>query len=71
MHDETESSRIANELKMLKHMADVAKKVEHVGTDFTRLATDIFTVNGPAGLHHCIASIPQGNSLRKLQELFP
>lgn len=33
-----------------------------------RLATDIFEIQGKSGRHYCIASKPQGGSLRQLQE---
>lgn len=44
---------------------------DHPGLDFTRLAQDIFEIDGPSGRHYCIASKPQGNSVRVLQEMFP
>lgn len=44
---------------------------DHPGVDFTRLAHDIFTIDGPFGQHYCIAAKPQGSSLRTLQEVFP
>ncbi|OJD10516.1 CMGC/SRPK protein kinase [Emergomyces pasteurianus Ep9510] len=44
---------------------------DHPGLDFTRLADDIFQLDSLFGCHYCIASKPQGNSLRTLQEIFP
>jgi hypothetical protein len=40
---------------------------------FTRLADDIFEIDGAPidGRHHCIASRPEGQSMRVLQETFP
>jgi hypothetical protein len=40
---------------------------------FTRLADDIFEIDGASidGRHYCIASRPEGQSMRVLQETFP
>jgi hypothetical protein len=35
------------------------------------LAQEIFEIEGPSGLHYCITSKPQGNSVRTLQDTFP
>lgn len=56
---------------MLRHLEAVAQQDDHPGIDFTRLAQDIFEIEGPNGRHYCIASKPQGSSLRALQEAFP
>ena len=56
---------------MLRHLREVANLCDSPGLKFTRLATDIFEIAGPLGSHHCIASVPQGSSLRALQEYFP
>lgn len=61
---------VLNEVNMLQRMKSLAEK-DHPGLDFTRLAQDIFDVNGPTGRHYCIVSKPQGNSVRTLQEMFP
>ncbi|RJE24171.1 STYKc [Aspergillus sclerotialis] len=55
---------------MLRRLKQFAEK-DHPGLDFTRLANDIFELEGPSGCHYCIASKPQGNSVRTLQETFP
>ncbi|KAF2813565.1 kinase-like protein [Mytilinidion resinicola] len=74
IQDDTETSPILNEIKMLRRLADVAKQPlkpghdDHAGQLFTRFARDIFEIQGPTGRHHCIAMKPQGNSVRTLQE---
>jgi serine/threonine-protein kinase SRPK3 len=72
---DTESSPILNEINMLrrlKRFADTDQR-DLPGVGFTRLADDIFEINGasPHGRHYCIASKPQGQSIRVLQETFP
>ena len=63
-------SPVLNEVNMLRRLKKFADK-DHPGLDFTRLANDIFELEGPSGCHYCIASKPQGNSVRTLQETFP
>ncbi|EXJ83982.1 CMGC/SRPK protein kinase [Capronia epimyces CBS 606.96] len=46
-------------------------ETDHPGLDFTRLALDIFEIDGPHGRPCCIATKPQGSSLRALQEILP
>lgn len=55
---------------MLQRLGTFAQEADHPGLDFTRLACDIFEVDGPSGSHYCIAAKPQGSSLRTLQETF-
>lgn len=55
---------------MLQRLGKFAQEADHPGLDFTRLATDVFEVDGPSGRHYCIAMKPQGSSLRTLQETF-
>ncbi|KAI2726238.1 hypothetical protein CBS147332_3125 [Penicillium roqueforti] len=71
----TDSSPILNEINMLRRLKRFADTDEgdHPGVGFTRLADDIFE-NDQASLHgryYCIASKPEGQSLRVLQEAFP
>jgi serine/threonine-protein kinase SRPK3 len=55
---------------MLRRLSEFAKEADHPGLDFTRLARDIFKIDGPYSRHCCIATKPQGSSLRTLQETF-
>ncbi|EEP77080.1 predicted protein [Uncinocarpus reesii 1704] len=68
--DNAETSPVLNEINMLRRLSKFAVK-DHPGLDFTRLAQDIFKIDGSSGCHYCIASKPKGNSLRTLQETFP
>ncbi|KAJ6189768.1 protein kinase [Penicillium mononematosum] len=73
-HD-TESSPVLNEINMLrrlKRFADTEQR-DLPGVGFTRLADDIFEIDGAPidGRHYCIASRPEGQSMRVLQETFP
>jgi serine/threonine-protein kinase SRPK3 len=61
---------IVNEVKMLRLLGKFAQEADHPGLDFTRLARDIFEVDGPSGPHYVIVTQPQGPSLRTLQETF-
>ncbi|WEW60369.1 hypothetical protein PRK78_005854 [Emydomyces testavorans] len=54
-------------LRRLSKFADM----DHPGISFTRLALDIFELNGPFGRHFGITSKPKGNSVRVLQEVLP
>lgn len=56
---------------MLQLLGSLAQEADHPGLDFTRLALDIFEIDGPSGRHYCIATKPQGGSLRTLQGAFP
>ncbi|KAK2780711.1 hypothetical protein FQN52_002079 [Onygenales sp. PD_12] len=56
---------------MLQRLSKIAQEADHPGLDFTRLATDIFEIDGPSGRHNCIVAKPQGSSVRTLQETFP
>lgn len=72
IHDDTPDSPVLNEVRMhqrLLRFAETGK--EDPGTRFTRLANNVFEVAGPYGRHFCLASKPQGASLRALQEAFP
>lgn len=60
-----------NEIAMLQRLGRLAHEADHPGMDFTRLAQDIFQIDGPWGPHYCIATKPQGASLRTLQAVFP
>lgn len=60
-----------NEVKILQHLSEVAQGDDHPGMDFTRLANDVFTIEGQSGPHYCIVAQPQGSSLRTLQEVLP
>lgn len=71
VQDDTETSPVINEVKMLRRLTKFAQLFDHPGLDFTRLAHDIFEVDGPSGRHYCIAAKPQGPSLRTLQETLP
>ena len=55
---------------MLQRLGKFAQGADHPGLDFTRLASDVFKIDGPSGRHYCIATKPQGSSLRTLQETF-
>lgn len=59
-------------LQRLKRFVDTDQR-DLPGVGFTRLADDIFEIDGasPYGRHYCIASNPQGQSIRVLQETFP
>ncbi|KLJ11663.1 hypothetical protein EMPG_09662 [Blastomyces silverae] len=66
------TSPILNEVSMLERLKNCAAAEESPGLFFTRLADDIFEMNGPSGgRHYCFASKPQAGSLRVLQETFP
>ncbi|KAJ6028853.1 hypothetical protein N7540_004429 [Penicillium herquei] len=65
-----ENSPVLNEINMLRRLEQFAKE-DHPGLDFTRLARDIFEIESLGGVHYCIALKPQGNSVRRLQEIFP
>ncbi|OAL34541.1 hypothetical protein AYO20_06171 [Fonsecaea nubica] len=71
IEDGTETSPVVNEVAMLRRLSEFAREADHPGLDFTRLAHDIFEIDGPHGRHYCIATKPQGSSLRRLQETFP
>ncbi|KAL4955210.1 hypothetical protein BDW69DRAFT_161200 [Aspergillus filifer] len=67
-----DSSRILNEVNMLRRLEKFAKDFaddDHPGPDFTRLAKDIFQVNGPTGSHYCIVSKPQGHDVRFIRKM--
>ncbi|PGG99066.1 CMGC/SRPK protein kinase [Helicocarpus griseus UAMH5409] len=71
--DKSGASPVLNEVCMLRRLKQCAEK-DHPGLGFTRLADDIFEIDGVSGgggRHYCIASKPQGNSVRTLQETFP
>ena len=55
---------------MLQRLGKFAQEADHPGLDFTRLAIDVFEIDGTSGRHYCIATKPQGSSLRTLQETF-
>lgn len=63
-------SPVLNEINMLRRLEQFANE-DHPGLDFTRLARDIFETQGLSGVHYCIVYKPQGNSVRRLQEIFP
>lgn len=56
---------------MLQRLGDFRREGDHPGQDFTRLASDIFRIQGQFGFHYCIAADLQGNSLSTLQRMFP
>ncbi|KAL4783369.1 protein kinase [Aspergillus varians] len=64
-------SPVLNEVNKLQRMKQSAEAASHPGLCFTRLATDIFELNTSSGRHYCIASKPQGHSLRTLQAAYP
>ncbi|KAG5287886.1 protein kinase [Histoplasma capsulatum G186AR] len=72
---DTDSSPILNEINMLQRLKRFAETDQRdlPGVGFTRLADDIFEIDrAPCGRrHYCIASKPQGQSIRVLQETFP
>ncbi|KAI1932876.1 hypothetical protein LOZ65_000483 [Ophidiomyces ophidiicola] len=70
IRDDSESSPVTNEINMLRHLEKFSK-IDHPGVEYTRLAREIFEIDGPTGPHYCIATQPQGPSLRVLQEKFP
>ncbi|KAK4987165.1 hypothetical protein LTR66_007669 [Elasticomyces elasticus] len=70
VQDDAEASPVINEVRMLRRLGKFAQDADHPGLDFTRLASDIFEIDGQFGRHHCIATKPQGSSLRTLQETF-
>ncbi|EEH05718.1 protein kinase [Histoplasma capsulatum G186AR] len=70
LEDNAQISPILNEVSMLQRLQSFADK-DHPGLDFTRLSYDIFQLVSRSGCHYCIASKPQGNSVRTLQETFP
>ncbi|EDN10327.1 predicted protein [Histoplasma mississippiense (nom. inval.)] len=71
----TDSSPVLNEINMLQRSKRFAETDQRdlPGVGFTRLADDIFEIDrAPCGKRHfCIASKPQGQSIRVLQETFP
>lgn len=67
--EDSDSTAIRNELKILRHLASSPK--EHPGSKYARLADDFFQLKGAAGFHECIVSRPQGPSLWTLQRMFP
>ncbi|KAK2757613.1 hypothetical protein FQN54_004582 [Arachnomyces sp. PD_36] len=71
---DTESSPVLNEINMLRRLKGFADTEQRdlPGVGFTRLADDIFEIDTPSphGRHYCIASAPQGQSIRVLQEKF-
>ncbi|KAJ5721960.1 protein kinase [Penicillium malachiteum] len=69
-HSHAGNSPVLNEINMLRRLEQFAKE-DHPGLDFTRQACDIFETESVGGAHHCIAFKAQGNSVRKLQEIFP
>jgi hypothetical protein len=56
---------------MLHRLAQKASETDHFGVRFTRLARDVFEIEGPAGRHSCMVMEPQGNNVRALQDLLP
>ncbi|PGH13924.1 serine/threonine protein kinase [Helicocarpus griseus UAMH5409] len=68
---DAETLPITNKIGMLRRSKKYADKFDRPGPCFTRLARDIFEIDGPLGRHVCIAFKTQGASLRKMQEIFP
>ncbi|PGH11542.1 hypothetical protein AJ79_04800 [Helicocarpus griseus UAMH5409] len=71
-HDNANFSPVLNEVNMLRRLGKFAEGSDHTGVDFTRLAQDIFEIDAPpplSGKHYGIASKPQGQRIRKLQEI--
>lgn len=68
---DAEASPIWNEINMLRRLKKYADEFDRPGPCFTRLARDIFEINGPYGRHVCISFKAQGASLRTMQEIFP
>ncbi|RAK97316.1 protein kinase [Aspergillus ibericus CBS 121593] len=69
--DNNKESPVLNEVAMLQRLSRFAQEGDHPGLEFTRLAQDIFQLESPTGSHYCIATKPQGASIRILQEVFP
>lgn len=69
VHDNSDSSPILNEVKMLRHLAQSPR--EHPGSTYARLADEIFELDGRFGPHYCLALRPQGCSLQTLQGMCP
>lgn len=65
-----ETSPVVSEVAMQRRLSEFAREADHQGLDFTRLARDIFEIDGPHGRHYCIATEPRESSLRTLQETF-
>ena len=77
-HDTETSSKspVLNEINMLRRLKSFADTEQRdlPGVGFTRLAEDIFEIDGAScggRGHYCIVSKPQGQSIRVLQETFP
>ncbi|CAK1361676.1 unnamed protein product [Cercospora beticola] len=68
IENDSTDSPVSNEINMLKHLQDFARSVVHPGTDFVRMASDVFEIETKTGKHTCIVSKPHGCSLRKVQE---
>lgn len=68
IENDSTDSPVSNEINMLKHLQDFAQSVVHSGTDFVRMASDVFEIETKTGKHTCIVSKPHGCSLRKVQE---
>ncbi|MCJ1384252.1 hypothetical protein MMC17_007368 [Xylographa soralifera] len=71
IQDDTDTSPVINEVKMLQILGTLAQEADYPGLDFTRVALNIFEIDGPSDRHYCIATKPQGSSLRTLQGVFP
>ena len=56
---------------MLERVGKCATEDPHCGVEFTRLATDVFQIEGRTARHDCIVSKPHLSSLRTLQEALP
>ena len=69
IQDNSNTSPIRNEIETLQHLAKSPR--EHPGSNYARLAKDIFEIEGPRGKHSCVVSTPQGCSLWALQSMFP
>lgn len=63
VRDESKASPVANEVSLLRHMATCS--TDHTGAELTRLADEIFHVDG----HSCIAMKPHACSLQQLQHM--
>lgn len=68
---DAETSPIFNEVNMLRRLKKHADEFDRPGPCFTRLARDIFELDGPSGRHVCISFKTQGASLRTMQQIFP
>ncbi|KAL2813075.1 kinase-like domain-containing protein [Aspergillus cavernicola] len=55
---------------MLQCMKKFTEAASHPSLSFTRLATDNFELHTSSGQHYCVASKPQGRSLRTLRTSF-